>query len=1026
MALALLETMGRRITSITEKDVSTTAYEDFEIEIGAGNGIEFPISVVQSPAGETRQMMIFPLSELQLENILIKLEKALLRSGGSRRTALTPDEEAVREFGTMLFEALFAGEVRNLYDVSREQARHIEKGLRIKLRINDPMLAALPWEYLFDPRHERYIGLSSRTPIVRYLELPHPPRPLAAPTPLRILGMISNPDGLEPLDIEREKMRMERAIEQLRLQGFVELVWIEGETWQDLQRAMYAGPWHIFHFIGHGYFDQNEDEGFIALADQDQQVRPLSATKLARLLSDHASLRLVLLNTCEGGRAGNRTLFSSAASILVQRGVPAVLAMQYEITDQAAIECARSFYQALAYGLPVDAAVAEARKGISLHVNNSLEWGVPVLYMRTNDGLLFDIAQSEIDWLSTNARAAQESEPVGEHRSLDERTSSAQAREDALGSRTQNLPTEKHPDLGTASVANTRLGTKEVVGSEKVSQEKACQEQGEERRTPLRKPRFGSVRTALGLSLAAGWLAGIGIYWTSLSIFGNDAPWTAGLAWCVSSIVQFLFARKLISGGGQWLLSSSASWSLGWLIGWSLNLDTTLVLFGDILWPISGAIIFGVGATLISALQEEGVEARIVFSATGAVFGAVLGYGFWKLLLPSLWTMIAFIIAIYALVGLTIAMLHLRLFKAQINKAQIGWGKKVLIILISGALVGGLSWVIVSTVAWQSGLSASRIKWTTLVHIILSGNLAGAFAGLQIAVALRTVLRNRWAAEMALIGAGLWSVLGGVLPGLLTGIFTLVPPEVVGSVLVLLPILIWLAFFEKDALVAQIGGKDRALAVDAVRLLRIRGWFSETLFRGANLEETDLSGLDLSYADLTGTNLEGTDLSNSDLSNTILIGANLIGSDLNSANLTHAVLQKANLQGVDLRGALLEKTVLYNAIYDDGTLWPETFDYLISGALGPSAYLHGSLLSGVQLDRLDLYCADLSNADLSNATLVGTNLGQANLQGADLRGADLSKARLKGSILLDARYDDETKWPTGIDPKAEGAINVTG
>jgi formylglycine-generating enzyme required for sulfatase activity len=72
---------------------------------------------------------------------------------------------------------------------------------------------------------------------------------------------------------------------------------------------------------------------------------------------------------------------SSTAAILARRGVPAVLAMQYEITEKAAIEFARAFYEALADGWPVDAAVAEGRKAIRLAADNTVEWGTPVLWM---------------------------------------------------------------------------------------------------------------------------------------------------------------------------------------------------------------------------------------------------------------------------------------------------------------------------------------------------------------------------------------------------------------------------------------------------------------------------------------------------------------------------------------------------------------------------------------------------------------------------------------------------------------------
>jgi hypothetical protein len=88
-----------------------------------------------------------------------------------------------------------------------------------------------------------------------------------------------------------------------------------------------------------------------------------------------------MLSACEGARTGAHDIFSSTAATLLRRGIPAVVAMQYEITDEAAIEFARAFYEALADAVPVDAAVGEARKTISRIVSSSLEWGTPVLYM---------------------------------------------------------------------------------------------------------------------------------------------------------------------------------------------------------------------------------------------------------------------------------------------------------------------------------------------------------------------------------------------------------------------------------------------------------------------------------------------------------------------------------------------------------------------------------------------------------------------------------------------------------------------
>jgi hypothetical protein len=374
---------------------SGLAYEDFEIEISVGRGREYPVAVINSPAGEAHETMQFPFDELALENRLKDMKIALLQSGGKYRLALSQEEQTMQDFGKALWNALLTGEVRNRYDVSLERANREGKGLRLKLRIQDPKLAALPWEFMYEPRQNEYMCLSRNVSVVRYLEISQPIQPLAVEPPLRILGMSASPTDLRPLDIAREKQRVEEAIKSLQADSLVELTWLQGQTWRDLQEAMQTGIWHIFYFIGHGGFDNNIDEGLIALADEEGKTQRFRATHLGRLLADHRSLRLVILNSCEGARGSERDIFSGTASILVQRGIPAVLAMQYEITDRAAIEFSRAFYKALANGLPVDAAVTEARKAVSFAIENTIEWGTPVLYMRSPDGVLFNVQKKK-------------------------------------------------------------------------------------------------------------------------------------------------------------------------------------------------------------------------------------------------------------------------------------------------------------------------------------------------------------------------------------------------------------------------------------------------------------------------------------------------------------------------------------------------------------------------------------------------------------------------------------------------------
>jgi hypothetical protein len=51
-----------------------------------------------------------------------------------------------------------------------------------------PELAGLPWEFLYDPRHNRFLAQSRHSPLVRYLDLPDPPQPLSVEGPLRVSG----------------------------------------------------------------------------------------------------------------------------------------------------------------------------------------------------------------------------------------------------------------------------------------------------------------------------------------------------------------------------------------------------------------------------------------------------------------------------------------------------------------------------------------------------------------------------------------------------------------------------------------------------------------------------------------------------------------------------------------------------------------------------------------------------------------------------------------------------------------------
>src|SRR4029453_5217548 len=117
------------------------------------------------------------------------------------------------------------------------------------------------------------------------------------------------------------------------------------------------------------------------------------ASRLADLLDEaEPTPRLVVLNSCQSGASGTEAPFPGTGAALAHSGIHAVAAMQYAISDDAAIAFARGFYTALAHGRGIDEAVRSGRIGILGLTRGTLEGITPVLYLRGEDTPLFDIA----------------------------------------------------------------------------------------------------------------------------------------------------------------------------------------------------------------------------------------------------------------------------------------------------------------------------------------------------------------------------------------------------------------------------------------------------------------------------------------------------------------------------------------------------------------------------------------------------------------------------------------------------------
>ncbi|MFN2631928.1 MAG: CHAT domain-containing protein [Thermoanaerobaculia bacterium] len=351
-------------------------------------------SVLNPSVGEGIAHFELPFTAQELK--IFRLEAAQSRRGVRRMES--SDMRAAREFGGRLFEAVFSGEVRENLLKSLEGADAGSTGLRLRMHLSRaPDLAALPWEYLYDPNLGRFFALSVTTPLVRYMDLPERIKPLPVKPPVRVLVVIASPTDKPPLDVEGEWTRLSAALAGLVRDGMVEVDRLPVATYGALLKRLRLKPYHIFHFVGHGEFNEECREGVLLFEDDERRGYPVSAAALGTLLHDQPSLRLAILNSCEGARTSSSDPFSGTAQTLLQQGIPAVIAMQSAITDEASHQLAYTFYDAIADGYPVDAALTDARK--SIFGDGSVEWGTPVLYMRSPDGRIFDV-----DRLSTEIR----------------------------------------------------------------------------------------------------------------------------------------------------------------------------------------------------------------------------------------------------------------------------------------------------------------------------------------------------------------------------------------------------------------------------------------------------------------------------------------------------------------------------------------------------------------------------------------------------------------------------------------------
>lgn len=161
----------------------------------------------------------------------------------------------------------------------------------------------------------------------------------AAPAKIKILFLAANPRDTTRLRLGEEVRGIDESLRLAEYRDAFDLEQAHAVRVSDLQGLLLRCEPHIVHFSGHG-----SSEGEIILEDESGQTQAVPARALSTafaLLKDN--IRCVVLNAC----------YSEIQAKAIAESIDCVVGMSTAIGDQAAIEFASAFYQALGYGRSV-------------------------------------------------------------------------------------------------------------------------------------------------------------------------------------------------------------------------------------------------------------------------------------------------------------------------------------------------------------------------------------------------------------------------------------------------------------------------------------------------------------------------------------------------------------------------------------------------------------------------------------------------------------------------------------------------
>jgi hypothetical protein len=313
----------------------------------------------------------------------------------------------LEEYGRLLGRVLFGdADIYAEFKRAYARTRETDTPLRVRLFIDRsvPELHSLHWELLRDPETGAQLASGDRIFFSRYLaSKDFQVVRLRARGDLRALAAIANPDDasqyivergptrpgrrqLAAIDVEAERTRIRNSL------GDIPTTYLDSEgkvTFERLVEQVSHG-YDILYLVCHGGWIDGQPK--LWLENADGHAAPLPARELVAALNNLLQRpRLVVLASCwsagtdDDATSADDGILSALGPRLAEIGIPAVVAMQGNVTMKTAQSFTEQFFAELQQDGQIDRAANVARGSVKARADS---W-MPTLFMRLKSGRIW-------------------------------------------------------------------------------------------------------------------------------------------------------------------------------------------------------------------------------------------------------------------------------------------------------------------------------------------------------------------------------------------------------------------------------------------------------------------------------------------------------------------------------------------------------------------------------------------------------------------------------------------------------------